>query len=325
MAKELETEYSALPNCNTSFRVRSAAQSAAFAAAAQKQLRAGGRDVDVLPFTAWKFNHGPGNPPNLVIESALEEAMKAGVTTLFMWDQDAIISSLVLNEVSFDHAKKFVAANPQWKPKIVGINGLNEQPGFMENLLLPRLSKEVEESFPGVSPGDVCVLAVGQGVPTFSKALDPYADKLTALANVTGEAMKAKGYNWYFSWQNWAGKNEKFPLNKIPWTTPYDSDVLNVTIAKAACPKVLVTGTLQWPVSDVSTLVRETIYMPRWLKELAPAKQLVTHRAWDSFGPLTDFIGELVHGVVTDPSNAKKFDVIKVIGFDDEEQKMVLV
>lgn len=314
MAQELEAEYHELPSCNTSFRVRSSAQSVAFAVAAQRQLRAAGMDVDVLPFTAWKFNHGPGNPPNLTIEPVLEKAMAAGVTTLFMWDQDAIISSVVLNAVSYDHAKKFVAAHPQWNPKIYGINGLNGQPGFMERLLLPRLHAELEDAFPSAPPADVCILAVGQGVPTFSKLVDPYAATLTKLANATGAVMQGKGYDWNFAWQNWAGKTEKFPLNLIPWTSPYDSDVLNGTISKAACPNVLVTDALQWPVSDVSTLVRETIYMTRWLKVLAPNKKLVTHRSWDSYGPLADFIGELVRGTIT---GTQAFDVTHVSGFTD--------
>lgn len=321
MAKELASEYEELPSCNTSFRVRSSAQSAAFAVAAQRQLRARGQDVDVLPFTAWKFNHGPGNPPNLTIDAALDKARLAGVTTLFMWDQDAIISSLVLNEVSFDLAKKYVAAHPEWKPRIFGINGLNGQPGFFDNLLLPRLASELKDAFPGASPQEVCVLAVGQGVPTFSKAVDPYAETLQKLANATGEKMKNQGYEWHFAWQNWAGKTEKFPLNLIPWTTPYDSDVLNGTISKAACSKVLVTDALQWPVSDVSTLVRESIYMPKWLKALAPSKQLVTHRSWDSSDLLVDFIGKLVSGVVTGASN---FDVIKVSGFTPTGEEILV-
>lgn len=315
MAKELEAEYASLPSCNTSFRVRSSAQSAAFAAAAARQLKASGSDVDVLPFTAWKFNHGGGNPANLTIDAALEKARLAGVTTLFMWDQDAIISSLVLNEVSYDLAKKYLKAHPEWTPKIYGINGLNGQPNFMDRLLLPRLSAEVQDAFPGASPKDVCVLAVGQGVPTFSSIFDPYAKTLQTLADATGKEMKGKGYDWHFAWQNWAGKTEKFPLNLIPWTTPYDSDVLNVTISKAACQKVLVTDALQWPVSDISTLVRESIYMPKWLKALAPSKQLITHRSWDSFGPLVDFIGELVQGTLAGTGG---FDVIKVTGFKPE-------
>merc|ERR1719210_1108 len=49
MAKELEAEYAELPNCNTSFRTRSAAQTAAFAAAALRRFKAAGlQDVVVL-------------------------------------------------------------------------------------------------------------------------------------------------------------------------------------------------------------------------------------------------------------------------------------
>lgn len=321
MAKELQAEYEALPGCNTSFRQRSSAQSSAFAQAAQKRrLESGHSDDTVLPYTAWKFNHGAGHPANLTIEPALERARLAGVSTFFMWDQDAIISSVVLNGVSYDIAKKYIAQFPEWNPTVYGINGLNTQPGFMDRMLMPRLKLELEEAFPGASPSDVCILAVGQGVPTFSELVDPYAKVLTELSVEVGKELKQQGYEFHFAWQNWAGKTEKFPLNLLPWTEPYDVDVLNKTIAKAPCSKVLVTDALQWPVSDVSTLVREGIYFAEWMKELAPEKQFVAHKSWDSWAPLSDFIGELVHGVL---SGTGGFNFTLVVG--KKELRTVLV
>merc|ERR1711934_664845 len=145
-----------------------------------------------------------------------------------MWDQDAIISSSVLNQVSFDIANKFATQNG-WNVTIFGINGLNTQPQFMDRLLYPRLDYELNTTFPGSEPSDVCVLAVGQGEPSFAKLFDPYSTVLTELAATVNTSLRDQGYRFFFGWQNWAD-GLKFPLSLIPWTSPFDSDLINQTI-----------------------------------------------------------------------------------------------
>merc|ERR1711907_147569 len=143
LAKQISLEYASLPECNTHFRDRSHAQVAGFVDAVSR-LRPQDK---VLGYAAFKFDKGDGVPANLTIEPALRQAQEAGVTELIMWDQDAIISSSVLNGVSYDIAQKFVKAN-KWNVTIWGINGLNTQPDFLPALLYPRLRAELNTTFP---------------------------------------------------------------------------------------------------------------------------------------------------------------------------------
>lgn len=291
--KRLSAEYHQLEGCNTHFRDRSVNQTELFVLESQKKLT----NDTVLPFSGWKFNHGPGNPENITLEAGLEAAMNAGVTHLFMWDQDAIISSSVLNEVSFKIAKQFVTDN-KWSVTIYGINGLNTQPDFMSRLLYPRIKYELESTFPSADPSDVCILAVGQGEPSFAKYFDPYSTVLTELASTVEKALTKQGYRFFFGWQNWSD-GLKFPLTLIPWTSPSDGQLLNKTVSEESCSMVHVTDALQWPVSDVSTLVREKKYFKNWIEDLEPKKTLKVSMSWDSWPPLAEYFGEMVQGVMS--------------------------
>lgn len=62
---------------------------------------------------------------------------------------------------------------------------------------------------------------------------------------------------------------------------------------------VHVTDALQWPVSDVSTLVREKKYFKNWFEDLEPKKTLKVSMSWDSWPPLAEYFGEMVQGVMS--------------------------
>jgi len=287
--KSMEKEYHYLPNCNTHFRDLSIKQAAAIASAVQELQP----HEDITSFCGWKFIHGDGCPPNLTLLDTLARMQEAGVTKAFMFDQDGLATDNATTELSFNQVRQYLHDHPEWPLEFIGINGHTEQPGFPE-LLAAAIDKQVQDTFPGVDPSQICVVLPSQGVPASmekkgDQGIPRYRNLFKKAANLLPQ------YNMTITFQDWGGEGFPFPLNMVKWSEPSD-EVVVPSLADAPCPNIFVSPLLQWPTTDISVLYRQEVLYPQMINN--PAKTYKHTLAWDLDPNFISYTAKLISDVI---------------------------
>eukprot|EP00931_Biecheleriopsis_adriatica_P119830 TRINITY_DN95017_c0_g1_i1.p1 TRINITY_DN95017_c0_g1~~TRINITY_DN95017_c0_g1_i1.p1 ORF type:complete len:701 (+),score=144.02 TRINITY_DN95017_c0_g1_i1:152-2104(+) len=271
--KRCMEEYEAVPNedCNTRLRDVSVLQTQSTAARAREIT---GRQIQA--FSGWKFAYGKGVKNGTTVFDALAKMQAMGVTQAFVFDQDFLAYDDDWIGLTYRQIRQYLSEHLSWNVSFVGFNGFTEQPGFLD-LLVRKLKKQVQQSYPEVPAQDICIVLPSQGVPqSAEKSPGSGVPRIRKLFDKLQGALPE--YNMTLVFTNHGG-------GPVAWSAPDDRQKVPEMARSYACQHVLATPILQWPQSDYTVYVFQgngTQDEPGYAKTFAASGKTYRHApAWD--------------------------------------------